>query len=232
MNGDQVIVGITGSAGSGKDVAAAGLEEMGFVKRSFATPIKAALNAMFGWQMEQWNDREWKEAPLDGLGKSPRQLAQTLGTEWGRDTVSPDIWVHALFAGASDLERLVIPDVRFDNETRAIRKRGGIVIKVARPGVAPVSAHSSESGVSPELLARIIMNDGTIDELMFEAQAAVVPLITPSTMDWPEEAVREASGEGGRQPEGGGGCAPSPWGEGRDHVHGRRRVPGLGGVDR
>lgn len=54
--------------------------------------------------------------------------------------IYPDIWVDTLFedyalstpAGGSVL---IIPDVRFPNEVKAIRERGGILVKVTAPGV-------------------------------------------------------------------------------------------------
>lgn len=149
------LIGITGLAGAGKDTLADALVyDRGATKYNFALPIKLALNAMFGWTMEQWNDREWKESPLAWLGKSPRQAAQTLGTEWGRELVHPDLWMLIGEQSYFNHRRqtspgsFVIADVRFENEARMIHSNGGIVVKVSRHGVQQINAHVSEAGIT------------------------------------------------------------------------------------
>lgn len=75
---------------------------------------------------------------LPVVGKSPRQIWVELGN--AMRAIYPDIWVDTLFedyalstpAGGSVL---IIPDVRFPNEVKAIRERGGILVKVTAPGV-------------------------------------------------------------------------------------------------
>ena len=61
--------------------------------------------------------------------------------------------------------RLVITDVRFDNEAMAIREAGGTVWRILREGVAQVNAHVSEAGVRRDLIDGDIKNYGTVDEL-------------------------------------------------------------------
>ncbi len=41
----------------------------------------------------------------------------------------------------------IITDTRFPNEAEAIKKAGGIVIRVDRPGVKPINDHPSEIGL-------------------------------------------------------------------------------------
>ena len=86
------LIGFTGRAGSGKDTAGQVLvRQLGFKRYAFADPIKKALNAMFGWHMGMWENRDWKEGDLPGMCYSPRLLAQTMGTEWGR-SIDPEFW--------------------------------------------------------------------------------------------------------------------------------------------
>lgn len=157
------LIGITGAAGSGKDTLADFLAPRS-VKYSFARPLKRALNAMFGWEMAQWDDRDWKEAVQPWLGKSPRQLAQTLGTEWGRESVHPELWILLARRELETLRQvfptqaIVIPDCRFDNEAQLIEELGGVVIKIVRPGLASVTAHKSEAGVSQKFISCHIVN--------------------------------------------------------------------------
>lgn len=167
------LIGITGKAGSGKDTLAdAAVLEFGAVKYNFAIPIKQALNAMFGWTMEDWDNREWKEEPIAWLGKSPRQLAQTLGTEWGRELVQPDLWTNLAMDRYWNYSKtipngppFIIADVRFDNEAHAIHKLGGIVIRVVRPDQAHINSrtHTSEVGVSDDFVDHVVYNDAQMD---------------------------------------------------------------------
>jgi len=169
------LIGITGKAGAGKDTLADYLvDAYEAQKYNFALPLKQALNAMFGWTMPQWDDREWKERVIPWLGKSPRQLAQTIGTEWGRELVHPELWVLlaeqryiAHLDSHSNAPPFVIPDVRFDNEAIMIRQNGGIVVEVVRPDVKAVAAHKSENGVQAALIDIRVVNSGSIGEYLF-----------------------------------------------------------------
>lgn len=155
LSGNQVILGLSGPAGSGKTTTARHLvKRYGFYELSFATPIKNALNALFGWDYSKWEDREWKESPLvdrgDGIRLSPRRLAQWLGTEAGR-AIDPDIWVNYLFRTHERMlrspgARVVISDVRFDNEATAIRGIGGRVIHLDDMVTREFPSHASEIG--------------------------------------------------------------------------------------
>lgn len=165
------IVAMSGAAGSGKDTAASYLaQSRGYATYAFARPLKAALNAMLGWKMEQWDNREWKEGVLPDIGKSPRQMAQTLGTEWGRNLVNQDLWLllgarAAAAARCNGLNGIVFTDCRFDNEAKFIRDMGGLVIQLVRPSAAAVNAHASEKPVSPEYINVVLRNDGSIERL-------------------------------------------------------------------
>ena len=164
------IVGFTGAAGAGKDTAGLSLvRKLGFQRFAFADPIKYAVAAMLAVPFDKWLDREWKEADLDfgafDITTSPRHLAQTLGTEWGREVIDQDFWiaVTAYRVNQAKRNKVVITDVRFDNEAKWIQASGGWVIEIARPGVQPVRAHESEDGINPNLVDFSIINDGSQD---------------------------------------------------------------------
>lgn len=189
------LIGLTGPAGSGKDEVAKALVQVGFVQYALASPIKRALNAIFGWDMKQWEDREWKEKEIDALGFSPRRAAQTLGTEWGR-TLHNDLWValaeftlkfyETALQGGEKFKKenpeaeglphyvgMVVSDVRFENEARWIRENGGAVWHIERANVAKVEAHSSEAGVRREYADIALFNSGTVAGLQRAAQILV-----------------------------------------------------------
>jgi hypothetical protein len=164
------LIGIAGRAGSGKDTAGARLvEQHGFRQYAFADPIRAMLGALGAFPAADLIDRDAKEATIDWLGKSPRQMAQTLGTEWGRELVHPQLWVlmaqRRWEAFRSIGESLVITDVRFENEVNWIKDQGGVVIYLDRPGVASVSAHASEQFDLSKVADSVIRNDGTVGDL-------------------------------------------------------------------
>lgn len=161
------IIGLTGKARTGKDTAARfiAIETHGWMY-SFADPIRAMIRAGLGVDMREkyWQDN--KEKVIETIGRSPRELMQTLGTEWGRDRVNPDLWL--ILAAAQLLNRgsgMIVPDVRFENEAKWIRERGGVILHVHRRSAEEIVAHSSEDGVNMSPGETRIDNDGTLQDL-------------------------------------------------------------------
>ncbi len=168
------IIGFTGPAGAGKDLAASMVP--GGHRIAFADPLYQGLAVMLGVPEGVLRDRSGKEMPLVDFGASPRQLLQTLGTEWGRQMIRHDIWLRVAYwrweqAAAAGESIIVIPDVRFENEARQIRSEGGEVWLLHRPGIRPVAAHSSEHGLPLRLIDRLLVNDGTVDQLRERVEA-------------------------------------------------------------
>lgn len=164
------LIGIAGKAGSGKDTAGAHLvDRHGFDQYAFADPIRAMLGSLGAFPASDLVDRDTKEVVIGWLGKSPRQMAQTLGTEWGRELVHPQLWVlmaqRRWEAAQAAGEDLVITDVRFENEVLWVKAQGGQVIALERSGAAAVSAHASEQFDISAVADVVISNNGTIDEL-------------------------------------------------------------------
>lgn len=182
------IVGLCGQAGAGKDTAAKWFIERGYARSGFADPIKFMLNQAFGWSMDDWENREWKEGPMcvrdsaDGPSEtSPRRLAQWLGTEVVRNNFGPDAWVNVWKQRWHDLgqPRVVVADVRFQNEVDAIHKLGGNVIRVTRRGEADGKfymrndeiehrPHDSERTGELRNIDFHVENNGTIPDLYEE----------------------------------------------------------------
>lgn len=176
------LIGIAGRAGSGKDTAGAHLvENHGFQQYAFADPIRAMLGALGAFPAGDLINRDTKEMVIDWLGKSPRQMAQTLGTEWGRELVHPKLWIlmaqRRWDAAKAATQSLVITDVRFANEADWIRSQGGQVIGLDRPGIEVVSAHASEQFGLSSLADLVIYNNDTIDMLEHLIDQALMELI-------------------------------------------------------
>lgn len=167
-----MIIGLCGTAGAGKNTVADILvEEHGFQAISFAEPIYAAVSAITGLPVEHLQDRRHKERPIGWLGSSPRELLQTLGTDWGRKMIHENIWVIVAMNKVAEVTEsggdAVITDVRFDNEATAIRLAGGAIWQVDRPCETTCGCkernHESEGGVSS--VDVIIRNDSTLEYL-------------------------------------------------------------------
>jgi len=152
------IVGIAGRAGSGKDTVADFLvARYGFTKVSMAGPLKSAL-ATLGFP--EPFDRGDKEKLIEGFNFTWREAAQKLGTEFGR-ALDPDIWVKIMaqrFRRASD--RIVVSDIRFENEAAMIREAGGRMLHLTGR-FAELGANAGHSSETPlEVLSSV---DGMID---------------------------------------------------------------------
>lgn len=181
-----LIVALTGSAGCGKSLAAEILSGLLHPadRVSFADPLRAMARALLvrcGYSLDGADrlltDRVAKEAPIDGLGVSPRRLLQTLGTDWGRDQIKPDLWVmiwqrRTLSATRSGCS-VITDDCRFPDEAERVRELGGLVIRLIRPQAASIAAsdHRSEAGCGR--VSCTIVNDGPREQLEHHLAAAI-----------------------------------------------------------
>jgi hypothetical protein len=174
------LVALTGSRGCGKsEVARILVQEHGYTRMRFADGLKRMLKAI-GLTDAQVDGHE-KEIFSEMLGgKTPRWAMQSLGTEWGRDCISKDLWVNVTrndivaHLVKEPAARIVIDDCRFPNEEEMINNFGGQLWRVRRPGKeAPPSkwplllakagfygpAHSSEYWWSRLPVKREVLND-------------------------------------------------------------------------
>lgn len=201
-----MIVGFVGFIGSGKDTAADYLVNFhGYRRDSFANTLKDAVANVFGWdrvllegrtaEAREWREQvdPWWAQRLNMPKLTPRWVLQYWGTEVCRHGFHDDIWIASVENKMrKTADNIVISDVRFPNEIKAIHNAGGKVIRVKR-GPEPewydaaISANSGPNGnatwsLSKAKLAQlkihasetawvggnidiIISNDGTIDEL-------------------------------------------------------------------
>lgn len=146
---------------SGKTTLAEALVEQGFVRIPFAAPLKSALHAIL---LSAGASPPTASALLNGpakdqptpflAGRSPRHALQTLGTEWGRDLISPDFWLSTWRTQVlSQLTRgisVVTDDLRFPNEANTVLDLDGTTIRIDRPtlDVADATTHPSEGNLS------------------------------------------------------------------------------------
>lgn len=174
----SVILGLTGVARSGKSTVASYLvRHHGFVEHSFAAPIRAFVAHILGTDLAGLEAGKEREVPWLGAGVTPRRMMQLAGTEFGRQMVHDQLWVRScLMRAQADVNAgrsVVISDVRFDNEAEAIRRVGGAVWRIERPGAGVAGSHASEAGVSPSWVTRTVPNYNDVAGL----EAAVGALV-------------------------------------------------------
>lgn len=207
-----MIIGICGFIGSGKDTAANYLVGWhGFRRDSFAGALKDAVAQVFGWDRElleglttearAWREQvdPWWAERLNMPTLTPRWVLQYWGTEVCRHGFHDDIWIASVENKIRKTkDNIVISDVRFPNEIKAIHNAGGIVVRIKRGDDpewydAAVSANAGPNGnaswsISKSKLEKlkihasetawvggdidhIISNDTTIDDLFDQIKA-------------------------------------------------------------
>lgn len=195
MEQKRRIIGILGAAGSGKSTLRQQLEGMGWQSLPFARPLKAMLEKLL--VIQGASPREVlsalygvdKDQPcqyLDGL--TPRHAMQTLGTEWGRYQMGNSFWVNRWkeMLSCSFSSRIVVDDLRFENEAKAIRELGGTVVRVWRrernTSIGAGADHVSETlGHYVEADFEIVNLEGRPEEMVQHLESLLDwPLITPA----------------------------------------------------
>jgi len=195
-----MIIGVCGFIGCGKDTVADYLVNFHEYRReSFADSLKDSVAAVFGWDRTMLEgrtkeSREWREQVdpwwaerLNMPTLTPRWVLQYWGTEVCRKTFHDDIWIASIENKLrQSKDNIVISDVRFPNEIKAIKNLGGKIIWVTRgelpewydDAVKAVSGsnyhlnemkrrqiHSSEWAWVDTKFDNVIANDNTIDDL-------------------------------------------------------------------
>jgi hypothetical protein len=141
-----MIIGFVGLIGAGKDTAADYLVNThGFRRDSFANTLKDAVAHVFGWdrtllegrtsEARNWREQvdPWWAERLQMSNLTPRWVLQYWGTDVLRINFHDDIWIASLENKMRKTrDNIVISDVRFPNEIKAIHNAGGQVIRVKR----------------------------------------------------------------------------------------------------
>lgn len=144
----SIVIGITGSAGSGKDTFSnmVANTDSSFIKVSFAKIVKDVLSSIFVWDRELLEgltdeSRVWRETVdvfwsdrLNIKDFTPRKAMQMIGTDVMRVHLSDNIWVNALEKTIDPLikenKNIIITDVRFKNEIELIDSLSGTIIEI------------------------------------------------------------------------------------------------------
>jgi hypothetical protein len=177
-----MIIGVAGFAGSGKDTVGKYLVvHYGFEHRAFAAKLKEAAAALLDIPFDMVDNLKLDthgKVTVSGLDYSEaitfRHFLQRMGTEMGRNVFGEDFWVDMVLPEGWYFEdqKIVITDVRFENEASRVRELDGVVIWVettdatrAARGRDSVPAHKSAMRLDPELIDYTITNDSSLANL-------------------------------------------------------------------
>lgn len=207
------LIGITGKRGAGKDTLAALIvQDRRYHRAALADSLKNAVQAIYGLTHAQVHGTiQDKETVDPRWGLTPRYILQKFGTDVAR-SIHEETWTRSLldvhfveeekrswYVGKPWARYVmpllgifgighrgwVVPDVRFVNEADAIRRHGGIVVRVIRPGTGALDAagqHASETEMDRIVADIEVVNDGApedmrarVDEIVALATAKKLP---------------------------------------------------------
>lgn len=142
-------------------------------KHAYADKLKQVLAIILNVRVEAFEDNIFKMsnsgiAKPEGGYYTNRELLQRFGTEVGR-SISPTLWVDALFTDYNESDNWIVPDVRFPSEVKAIKDRGGILIRVNR-NTGFTDSHPSEIALDDYHDWDYEIDNGDLDTTILEVQ--------------------------------------------------------------
>jgi hypothetical protein len=193
----HVIALYSSAPGAGKSTVARHLcDKHLYTRLSFADPIKRVVETFL---IELGYDHSGtysllhgslKEVTLPEIGTTSRHLMRTLGTEWGRQCVHPDVWVTIadkhISRALSEGRNVVIDDLRYPNEYNLlVNKYNATIWHITRDPHTKDSTHASDGALEDKFFTGYINNNSTIAELLYYVDLLLLPL-TCSTKRPPE----------------------------------------------
>lgn len=122
--------------------------------------VKVSAPFLEGGEEEAWewiNDDRKDTQIIPDLGVTQRRMLQTLGTEWGRIHIHPDIWVKILAKRIEEIEYyyfetpapsdkpplIVVDDLRYPNEYLFLQPWGAKFVAIVRDDAPLTETHTS-----------------------------------------------------------------------------------------
>lgn len=144
------VIGIASQLAMGKDVLADYLvqklnENGSWNRAAFARTVKDIFCSSFGVTHEFIEEWKRNPEPPPGFLQNVRKSLQFIGD--GFRKIKDGIWIDIALRDES--KNLIFSDSRYINEARAVRKKGGIMIVVYRPGFFNDDPNPSESQIRP-----------------------------------------------------------------------------------
>lgn len=161
------LIGISGYARSGKDTAAKALTDIGWTRKAFADALKrdAGLALRNSLLAGNFNPPQEEVAPWF-TDPALKETYRPFLVEYGRAmrALRPEYWIARLALEIKPDSCYVITDVRYADEAAWVRRHGGTVVEIVRPGVFPANKEEKNSMAAFEPDAHI-HNNGTIENL-------------------------------------------------------------------
>lgn len=157
-----MIVGLTGKKQSGKSTAAAYLcAHHDFEEKMFAAPLKEMAAIVLDTDPKYFQGSEaQKNEPIPYWNVTGREFLQRVGTELFRNELPKHLpqlegfWLKRLeknLREAAPGSRIVVSDVRFQDEANMIRRLGGKIVGIIVPykedSYEHVDIHESENQI-------------------------------------------------------------------------------------
>ena len=170
------------AAQSGKSTVAKFLaQQHGYTIVPFAETLKEMLIPMLS-ALGYSNDDAYRLVQVDkqivvpGAEVSVRHMLRTLGTEWGRQCIHPDIWLRCWQQRIKPYNLVVADDVRFPNEAELVRSLGGEVWFVERPDAVRTHEHASEGSLDTyHGFTKHLVNDGALSDFVDKLRGIAQP---------------------------------------------------------
>jgi hypothetical protein len=110
-----------------------------------------------------------------------RRILQWWGTEYRR-AEDPEYWTRAWGRKIEQLDlahlHVLVDDVRFMNELQVIKKHGGLIVKIERPGFDGANNHASETSLDAyHGWDAVLLNDGTLEEFQAKVEQLAAQLV-------------------------------------------------------
>lgn len=116
--------------------------------------VKITAPFLEGGEDEAWEwllDERKDLQMIPGIDKTQRFMLDTLGTDWARNMIHPDIWVMALerqidnilsyYAEGKTNPLIIVDDLRKPNEYEWLKSQGAILVRLYRPNTPILPKH-------------------------------------------------------------------------------------------
>lgn len=160
----QKIIAFCGVIGSGKDHNANRYVKEGYIHYNFADPLKQLifetlkLNIKDHNMYELFKDNYWNPIAKVFPSFNGRNLLQ-LGNI-ARKILGDDIWINAWETKIKDFEKIVVSDVRYNNEAKKIISLGGEIYFCNYKSMKYNSKTKFESEIMAQKLVSLDFKDG------------------------------------------------------------------------
>lgn len=151
--------------------------------KKFAGKLKNIVAELLNCDISNLESEDFKNSKIEYLSTNdkiitPRFLLQYLGTDVLRNSINEDIHVNLLLnelksSQNANILAFAITDLRFRNELDAIKKHGGLTIRLNRNEANKIvsnSQHESETALDNAQFDITIDNNGTFEELFLKVQ--------------------------------------------------------------